>query len=86
MRGFVNIHKVPFTPVNLQSLNAFDDGTVVTPELLEHAGLIKSSQVRVKILGQGDLQKKLTIHAHAFSASAREKIQGAGGTAEELQS
>jgi len=86
VRGFVNIHKVPFTPVNLQSLNAFDDGTVVTPELLEHAGLIKSSQARVKILGQGDLQKKLTIHAHAFSASAREKIQGAGGTAEELQS
>ena len=86
VRGFVNIHKVPFTPVNLQALNAFDDGTVVTPELMEHAGLIKSSQARVKILGQGDLQKKLTVHAHAFSASAREKIQGVGGTAEELNS
>ncbi len=85
VRGFVNIHKVPFTPVNLQELDhAFKDGDEITLEKMEEAGLIKSANARVKVLANGDLQKKLTVHAHAFSASAKEKIQKAGGSAEEI--
>ena len=85
VRGFVNIHKSPFAPVNLQELNAnFNDGDAVTLEKMEAVGLIKTSQARVKVLGQGDLQKKLTVRAHAFSAAAKEKIEKAGGQAEVL--
>jgi large subunit ribosomal protein L15 len=67
-------------PVNVASLERFDAGTEVTPELLKEAGLIKSTRKDVKILGQGDLKTKLVVVAHAVSASAREKIEGAGGT------
>ncbi len=82
-RGFVNIYKVPYTPVNLQVLDhAFVDGDVVTLERMAEAGLVRSPDARVKVLAQGELHKKLTIHAHAFSASAREKIEKAGGSAE----
>jgi large subunit ribosomal protein L15 len=67
-------------PVNLRDLDArFGDGAEVTPDTLRAAGLATRKGVRVKVLGQGDLSKKLTVHAHGFSKSAREKIEGAGG-------
>jgi large subunit ribosomal protein L15 len=68
-------------PVNLRDLDGrFDDGAEVTPELLREKNLAKRKGVPVKVLGQGDISKKLTVHAHAFSATAREKIEAAGGT------
>ncbi|MEP7199393.1 MAG: 50S ribosomal protein L15 [Chloroflexota bacterium] len=85
VRGFVNIHKLPFTPVNVQELNsAFNDGDAVTLDKLEQVGLIKSAHARVKVLGNGELQKKLSVQAHAFSVTAKEKIEKAGGQAEVL--
>jgi large subunit ribosomal protein L15 len=83
VRGFVNIHKLPFSPVNVQELDAiFADGDAVTVDLLVAKGLVKSAGARVKVLGGGELQKKLNVQAHAFSASAKEKIEKAGGAAE----
>ena len=67
-------------PVNVAALSRFDAGTEVTPELLKSVGLIKSVRKDVKILGHGDLGVKLTVSAHAISATAREKIEAAGGT------
>src|SRR5436853_5289117 len=67
-------------PVNLRDLDArFDDGAEVTPDALRAAGLASRKGVPVKVLGQGDIPKKLTVHAHGFSKTAREKIEGAGG-------
>ena len=66
--------------VNVRYLDRFGDGDEVTPEALHAAGLIKSTKRDVKILGMGELTKKLTVSAHFFSASAREKIESAGGT------
>jgi len=67
-------------PVNLRDLDArFDDGAEVTPDSLKERGLATRKSIPVKILGQGELSKKLTVHAHAFSKTAREKIEGAGG-------
>jgi large subunit ribosomal protein L15 len=67
-------------PVNLSDLDArFDDGADVTPESLKERGLATRKEVPVKILGQGELTKKLTVHAHGFSNTAREKIEAAGG-------
>src|SRR3954463_15299171 len=72
-------------PVNLRDLDArFDDGAEVTPDTLRTAGLATRKGVPVKVLGQGDLSKKLTVHAHGFSKSAREKIEGAGGACQVL--
>ena len=72
-------------PVNLRDLEArFDDGAEVTPAALVGRGLATRKNVPVKILGQGDLSKKVTVHAHGFSKSAREKIEGAGGTCQVL--
>lgn len=84
LRGFTNIWRVEYTPINLDRLNLFSADTEVTLELLVEAGMIKSTRERVKILGGGELDRPLTIRAHKFSASAREKIQAAGGTVEEL--
>src|SRR6266508_3093842 len=67
-------------PVNVSQLHRFDDGAEVTLEALVEAGVIKNTKTDVKILGNGELKKKLTVSAHAFSKSAREKIEGAGGT------
>src|SRR3954447_1947391 len=73
-------------PVNLRDLDArFDDGAEVTPDSLKAAGLATRKGVPVKILAQGELSKKLTVHAHGFSKSAREKIEGAGGTCQVLE-
>jgi len=72
-------------PVNLRDLEArFDDGAEVNPAALAERGLATRKGVPVKILGQGKLEKKLTVHAHAFSQAAREKIEGAGGTCQLL--
>ncbi len=67
-------------PVNVGGLERFEAGTEVTPELLRSAGLVRHLRDDVKILGQGELTKRLTVSAHAFSGSAREKIEAAGGT------
>ena len=72
-------------PVNVAALDAFEAGTEVTPELLKQRGLIRSTRKDVKILGNGDIATKLTVVAHAVSATAREKIEGAGGTVQLLR-
>jgi large subunit ribosomal protein L15 len=73
-------HRTSTQPVNVRDLERFDAGTDVTLELLAETGLIKNTRIDVKILGNGDLTKKLNVTAHRFSASAREKIEGAGGS------
>src|ERR671922_1006457 len=78
-------HRTTTVPVNVRDLDRFDDGAEVTPESLVEAGVIRSTRVDVKILGQGDLKKKLSVTAHYFSASAREKIEGAGGSVTALK-
>ena len=72
-------------PVNVSELNIFKEGDVVTPELLRENGLATKKSVPVKILARGELKKKLTIRAHGFSASAKEKIEAVGGTAEVIE-
>jgi large subunit ribosomal protein L15 len=78
-------HRTYTAPVNLRDLERFDAGTEITPELLARHGLVRNTRVDVKILGQGELTKKLTVTAHRFSATAREKIEAAGGTVNELR-
>jgi large subunit ribosomal protein L15 len=73
-------------PVNLRDLEArFDKGSEVTLDSLREQGLAKRKGVPVKVLGQGDISKPLTVHAHAFSKSAREKIEGAGGSCQTIE-
>ena len=81
-RGFNNIFAVKYSTVNVSDLDKFVDGTVVDAELLAASGLIKKTANGVKILGNGELSKNLTVKAQAFSASAKEKIEKAGGKAE----
>jgi large subunit ribosomal protein L15 len=76
----VGPHRTETLAVNVRDLERFDAGTEVTVDLLREKGLIKNTRTDVKILGHGELTKKLTVTAHRFSASAREKIEGAGGT------
>ena len=82
--GFKNPNKEYFAIVNLETLNQFDAGTEVTPELLRERGLIRH-RGRVKVLAEGDIDRALTVKAHAFSAKAKEKIEAAGGTAELIE-
>jgi large subunit ribosomal protein L15 len=84
LRGFTNIWRVEYTPVNLDRLSSFAAGAEVSPEQLVAAGIVKSVREPVKILGSGDLDRPLTVKAHKFSASAREKILAAGGSVEEI--
>jgi large subunit ribosomal protein L15 len=84
-RGFNNkSFRTEFATVNIEELNVFTDGATVTPESLKEQGLLKKLLGGVKILGDGELTKKLTVRAQKFSASAREKISKAGGQCEEL--
>jgi large subunit ribosomal protein L15 len=83
-RGFTNIFKVQYVPVNLYRLEGFAADEEVSPETLAAAGIIKSPALPVAILGQGDVDRPLVVRAHRFSARARAKIQEAGGTAEDL--
>jgi large subunit ribosomal protein L15 len=81
-RGFHNPFGMEYSVLNLGDLAAFPAGETVTPELLSAHGFIRGKSPRVKILGDGELSAKLAVHAHAFSASAKEKITKAGGTFE----
>jgi len=82
-RGFTNdVFKKNWVVVNVEKLNRFDDGTEVTPKLLLESGVIKTTGDGVKILGRGELTKKLTVKTNGFSKSAVAKIEAAGGKAE----
>lgn len=81
-RGFTNINRKDFAIVNLSTLNRFEEGTEVTPDLLLETGVVSNVKSGVKILGNGQLEKKLTVKANKFSASAKEAIESAGGTVE----
>jgi large subunit ribosomal protein L15 len=83
-RGFTNISRKEFAIVNLEQLNRFEDGADVTVETLIATGLVKSVKDGVKILGNGELTKKLNVSAHIFSKSAAEKIKAAGGNVSEV--
>lgn len=82
--GMSRPNKTLYAIVNLTALEKFDAGTVVTPELLRESKLVNASDKNVKVLGDGELTKKLTVHAHHFSKSAQEKITALGGTTEIL--
>jgi large subunit ribosomal protein L15 len=84
-RGFHNLFSKEYSVVNLEELNVFPEGETVTPELLRAHGFVRRATGMVKVLGDGELKNKLTVHAHAFSASAKEKITKAGGSCEVLQ-
>ena len=81
-RGFINIHAKPLTAINLNALNRFEDGAVVDAAALIEAGIIASCPFGLKVLSNGSLTKKVTVKAAAFSESAKEKIEQAGGKAE----
>jgi large subunit ribosomal protein L15 len=81
-RGFTNIYRTEYATVNVGQLEIFENGTVVTVDALKEAGLIKKVLAGVKILGNGELTKKLTVEADKFSDGAKEKIEALGGKAE----
>lgn len=82
IRGFKNFNRKEFAPVNLAALDKFDDGAEITEAVLREAGLVKGRFDGVKILGNGELTKKVSVKASAFSAAAKEKIEAAGGSCE----
>ncbi len=79
-RGFNQGHKVVFQVVPVEALNRFENGAEVTPDLLKRSGLVRGKAAAVKILGDGELARKLAVKAQAFSQSARDKIAAAGGS------
>ena len=81
-RGFTNINRKEYAIVNLDALNRFEDGAEVTAALLLETGVVSNEKAGIKILGHGELTKKLTVKAHKFSASAKEAIENAGGSIE----
>ena len=81
-RGFTNIFRKEYETVNVESLNAFENGAEVTPELLGEKGIVKLKRDGVKILGDGELKVSLTVRANRFSKTAKEKIEAAGGKVE----
>jgi large subunit ribosomal protein L15 len=81
-RGFTNINRKDYAVVNLDVLNRFDEGTEITPALLIESGVVSNERSGIKILGNGSLEKKLTVKAHKFSGSAKEAIEAAGGQTE----
>ena len=81
LKGFKNRNKEYFALINVGRLNDFDAGATITPDDLRDRGMVKK-RGRVKVLGEGELEKSLTIHAHAFSLGAVEKIKAAGGSVE----
>ena len=83
-RGFTNIFRTEYLPINLSQLNVFESGTEVTPELLRSRRIIRNLNKPIKVLGDGALDRPLTIKANKFSGSAVSKIEAAGGTAETL--
>lgn len=83
-RGFKNPSRIEYNPINLESLNGFDAGTTVTPELLAQGGLLRRPDQPVKLLGRGTLSKALTIRVHKASGSAKAAVEKAGGKVEEI--
>jgi len=81
-RGFKSANRTEYLPVNVEDLSVFEDGAEVTPDILRARGLARGRATRIKVLGKGDLKKKLQVKAHAFSASAVAKIEAAGGRSE----
>ena len=85
-RGFTNaLFRKEFAEVNIGRLEVFEEGTIVTPEVLVKRGIVRQVRDGVKILGKGDLTKALTVHAHRFSEKAKERIAGLGGKVEVLE-
>jgi large subunit ribosomal protein L15 len=84
IRGFTNIFKVQYVPVNLYRLEGFEADAEITPQTLAEAGIIKSAELPIVILGDGEIDRPLAVKAHRFSSSARVKIEEAGGSVEEL--
>lgn len=83
--GFNNPARKAYLGVNVESLSAFDEGTEVTPELIKKQGLANGTIRYIKILGRGEIEKKLVVKAHAFTATAKTKIESAGGTCEVVE-
>lgn len=83
-RGFININSKEIVGINVELLNRFEDGAEVTVEALSTAGILKNPRDGVKILGKGELTKKLNVKVNAFSETAKQKIEAVGGTAEEV--
>jgi len=83
--GFRNPFKKVYALVNVDQLNAFDAGSVVDPQALQQAGIIKKESLSVKVLGRGEIEKAITVRAHEFSGSAVKKIEEAGGKVESLK-
>ncbi len=81
-KGFTNIFRTEYATVNVGQLEIFDNGATVTVDTLKEAGLVKKTLAGVKILGNGDLTKKITVEAAKFSQAAKEKIEALGGKAE----
>ena len=81
-RGFKNRNTLEIVAINMSALEVFEDGATVTIDAMKEVGIIKNEKDGVKILGNGELTKKLTVQANGFSASAKEKIEGLGGKAE----
>ena len=81
-RGFTNRNRKEYTIINLDNLNQFDEGTEVTPELLLEAGVVRKMKAGLKVLGNGSVDRKLTVKAHKFSRAAQEAIEAAGGSVE----
>jgi large subunit ribosomal protein L15 len=84
-RGFTNRFRKEYAEINLERLEVFEAGTIVTPELLQERGMIKGLRDGLKVLAKGAFSKPLTVRAHRFSAKAQERIAGAGGKAEVIE-
>ena len=78
-RGFKNVWAMKYSEINVATLNKFEDGAEVTPELLKASGLVKKLEDGVSVMGNGEITKKLTVSAHRFTKTAKEKIEKAGG-------
>lgn len=84
-RGFTNIFREEFAIVNLSDLDQFESGSTINEDALRQVGLIKGRRRKIKVLGKGEVSKKLTVQADKFSKSARQKIEAAGGACQETQ-
>lgn len=84
IRGFTNIFRTEYNVINIETLAAFEANTEITPEFLNQLDIVKNLKNPIKILGRGELEVPLTVAAHKFSASARQKIEAAGGSVREI--
>jgi large subunit ribosomal protein L15 len=84
-RGFKNVNRVEYATVNVEALNCFEAGTVVDMQVLVNSGLVRTVHFPIKILGEGSLERALTVKADKFSESAKAKIEAAGGTVETIE-